>query len=204
MVAEYQPLRVLVAEDDFLVSKEICRIVEKLGHQVVAKAANGEQAIQLAAEHTPDVAILDIRMPKLDGIGAATRLQEEYPLPVVILTANESADIVAQASEAGVGAFLTKPPRADELSRALVIAVARHKDLMKLRALNKRLEKTVAEIKMLRGMLPICAICKRIRNDKGFWEQVEVYFREHSGVEFTHGLCPECVREHYTNVLEEE
>ena len=202
-MAKEHALRVLVAEDDFLVSKEICRIVEKLGHQVVAKAANGEQAVELAAEHSPDVALMDIRMPKLDGIGAAARLQEESPLPVVILTAHESADFVEQASEAGVGAFLTKPPRAEELSRALVIAVARHKDLMKLRKLNKDLERSLAEIKVLRGMLPICAICKRIRNDDGFWEQVEVYFRENSEVEFTHGLCPECVREHYTDVLKD-
>ena len=202
-MAKERVLRVLVAEDDFLVSKEICRIVEKLGHQVVAKAANGEQAVELAVERTPDVAIMDIRMPKLDGIGAAERLQEDCPLPVVILTAHESADFVEQASAAGVGAFLTKPPRAEELSRALVIAVARHQDLMRLRELNEKLERSLAEIKVLRGMLPICAICKRIRNDDGFWEQVEVYFRENSGVEFTHGLCPECVREHYTNVLDD-
>ncbi len=203
-MTHWQKFSVLVAEDDFLVSKEICRILDNLGHQVVATAANGEQALEFCKKHEPDVVLMDIRMPKLDGIAAAAKLQEENPLPVVILTAHESPDIVEQASNAGVGAFLTKPPRQEELSRALVIAVARHQDLMNVRALNERLESALTELKILRGMLPICAICKRIRNDDGFWEQVEVYFREHSNVEFTHGLCPECVREHYTEMLDEE
>jgi signal transduction histidine kinase len=131
---------VLIAEDEFLISQEIKRLITHLGHTVVGIANNGERAIEKVNELRPDVVIMDITMPKITGIEAAKRIQETRPCPIVILTAHESKDFVEEASAAGVGAYLTKPPKPEELDRAMSIAIARHTDLMKMRELITELE----------------------------------------------------------------
>lgn len=136
-------------------------------------------------------------MPEMDGIAAAYRIAESCPTPVVVLTAFETPEMVAQASDAGIGAYLTKPPNAREVDRALTIATARFQDLMTLRRINAELRTALLTVKRLSGMLPICANCKRIRDDHGAWQNVEEYIRDHSEAEFTHGLCPDCAQELY-------
>jgi DNA repair exonuclease SbcCD ATPase subunit len=103
-----------------------------------------------------------------------------------------------------VGAYLVKPPSEKELERAITIAIARHRDLLELRRLNAALTKALDNIKTLRGLLPICAACKRIRNDEGYWQQVEDYVREHSEANFTHGICPECAQKLYPEYYQDE
>jgi len=110
--------------------------------------------------------------------------------------------MVKAAGAAEVGAFLAKPPKARELGQAIVIAKARFGDLLSLRRTNdalqrrtKELEEALAKIKTLRGLIPICASCKKIRSDKGFWQQLEDYLTEHSEADFTHGICPECLEQ---------
>lgn len=198
------PIRVIVAEDDFLVSKEIVRSLKSIGYEVIADVSNGEEAVEKTCELLPDVVLMDIQMPRMDGLQAVERIQALCPTPVVVLTAHESRDLVEQASDRGVGAYLTKPPKTAEIERALTVAMARHSDLMACRRLyieldNKKreLEKALAEIKTLRGILPICANCKKIRDDEGYWNQIEVYIRDHSDAEFSHSICPECLRNHY-------
>ena len=149
-------------------------------------------------------------MPRMDGIEAARQLQATCEIPVVLLTAFESEDLIRQASEAGVISYLMKPPTLQEIRRAVTIAMARHQDLKQVKQLNKDLEertqdleKALAEIKVLRGILPICAHCKNIRNDEGYWEKVESYIEKHSDVLFTHGFCPDCQKELYGEYLGE-
>jgi AmiR/NasT family two-component response regulator len=138
----------------------------------------------------------------MDGLEAARRIQERCPTPVVVLTAHESEDLVQKAGEAGVAAYLTKPPRAPEIERAITIALARHEDLMALRRLNQELaarnaelERALAEVKTLRGIIPICMDCKKIRDDEGFWQRVDIYVQEHSHAEFSHSFCPQCAEQ---------
>jgi CheY-like chemotaxis protein len=140
---------------------------------------------------------MDIEMPKKNGIEATRDIYEFCPTPVVILTAYETAALVEQASVAGAGAYLVKPPKARELERAIMIAMARFRDLIALRNLNEELRAALAKVKLLSGLLPICASCKKIRDDRGYWQQVEVYIRNHSEVEFTHGMCPDCMARYY-------
>jgi CheY-like chemotaxis protein len=182
------PLRVLVAEDDFLAGKMIQQTLQSIGCILAAKASDGLEAVELACEVRPDVVLMDIQMAELDGLEATRRIQECCPTPVVVLTAHESEDLVQEASEAGVAAYLTKPPKGPEIERAITIAMARHEDLIALRRLNQAL----AEVRTLRGIIPICMDCKKIRDDEGFWQRVEVYVRDHSPAEFSHSYCPEC------------
>lgn len=198
---EKKNLRVLVADDDFLVSREITRAVESAGFKIIGTASNGKEVVEMARSLQPDVIIMDIKMPELDGIQASGQIQESSPTPVVVLTAYESHHLLERASLSGVGAYLVKPPKPAEIERAVTIAMARHNDLVELRRLNKaiisqkeELEKALDEIKTLRGIIPICANCKKIRDDKGYWEQVEVYVSDRSEAEFSHSICPECLK----------
>jgi AmiR/NasT family two-component response regulator len=188
---------VLIAEDDPLVSEMIRGTLEDLGYTVVGEALDGRQAVELTGVLQPDVILMDIEMPGVNGIEATQQLYETYPTPIVMLTAYETPTLVERASLAGVGAYLVKPPRARELERAIIIAMARFDDLMKLRRLNEELQAALAKVKMLSGLLPICASCKKIRDDKGYWQQVEVYIQAHSEAEFTHGFCPDCLAKLY-------
>jgi AmiR/NasT family two-component response regulator len=189
--------RVLVAEDESLVAEMVQGLLEDLGYQVAGVAPNGEQAVSMALDLKPDAILMDIKMPDCDGLEAARRIAETAPTPIVILTAYETPEVVRRASDAGVGAYLTKPPSAGELDRALTIARARFDDLMELRRVNQELLRALTAVKQLSGLLPICSQCKRIRDGYGAWQQLEQYIQDHSGAEFTHGICPDCSRDIY-------
>ncbi len=197
-------IKILIAEDDYLVSQDISRTVKSVGYKEVGLASNGKKAVDMCSKIKPDVVLMDIKMPKIDGLTAAKLIQEKCPTPVVILTAHETKGLLDKASETGAGAYLTKPPNAAEITRAVTIAIARHGDLMQSRKLvielkekKVQLEKALAEVKTLQGLLPICANCKKIRDDGGFWQPVEMYVRDRSDAEFTHSICPECAEELY-------
>jgi len=199
--------QVLAVEDDFLVSREIARAVEAAGFNIIGTASNGKEAVEMARSLKPDVIIMDIKMPGLDGIQAAGQIQESTPTPIVVLTAYESHHLLERASQSGVGAYLIKPPKPAEIERAVTIAMARHNDLLELRCLNKKinsqkeeLKKAIGEIKTLRGIVPICAKCKKIRDDKGYWELVEVYVSDRTEAKFSHSLCPLCAKELYPHL----
>ena len=195
------PVKVLIAEDNFFVGELTQVVAEEAGYTVVGRAMDGRQAVEMTTELRPDVILMDVKMPNLDGIEAAEIIQDRCPTPVVILTAYDSPEMLEEASAAGVGAFLVKPPKASELNQAIVIATARFGDLFRLRRANealqtrtRELEEALTKIKTLRGLIPICASCKKIRSDTGYWQQLEEYLAEHSEADFTHGLCPECVK----------
>jgi AmiR/NasT family two-component response regulator len=202
--------RVLIVEDDFLVGEMIRGLVEEIGHAVVGRAADGREAFEMTRSLRPDAILMDIAMPDTDGIEATRQILACCPTPVVILTAYETPELVARASAAGAGAYLVKPASAPEMERAIAVATARFDDMMELRRLNgelqarnTELQEALANIKILRGLLPICASCKRIRDDQGYWQQVEVYIRDHSEAEFSHGICPDCARKLYPNYYKE-
>jgi AmiR/NasT family two-component response regulator len=193
-------IRLVVAEDDFLVCEEIKRILRGTTYEIAGEAGNGEQAIRLVAELHPDAVLMDIKMPEMDGLEASRRITETCPTPIVIMTAYETVDLVETASKAGVAAFLTKPPVLAEIDRAITIALARHADLVELRRVNQELQTALGEIKTLRGILPLCSFCKKIRTPEGIWENVDVYIHTHTEADISHGLCPDCLREHYPEI----
>jgi YesN/AraC family two-component response regulator len=192
-----QPLKVLIAEDQESINKLIQHQLEKIGHTVIGKAMNGRQAVELVDVLRPDVVLMDIEMPEMDGLEAARLIKEKHPCPIMLLTSHDDPEMVRRASQVGVGAYLMKPPSVEEIERAMIMAVARFADLMELRRLNNELRMALDNIKVLSGLLPICANCKKIRDDKGYWEAVEGYFSKHSDVQFSHGICPDCIEKYY-------
>ena len=138
-----EALRVVVAEDEGLIRMDVVATLEDAGYKVVGEGADGEEAIKLATELEPDLVVMDIKMPKLDGISAAEKIAE-LKIPVVLLTAFSQADLVARAAEAGAMAYVTKPFKPSDLLPAIQIALSRHEELTSLEAeiadLNDRLE----------------------------------------------------------------
>lgn len=194
------PRHILIADDESLVLDIITAELESLGCVIVGRASDGLAAVELTVRHRPDVVVLDIAMPEMDGLAAAARIQAECPTPVVILSAHDDQVEILHAAEAGVGAYLVKPPRASELERAMAIAMARHADLMELRRVNAELKQAVSEVRTLGALLPICCSCKKIRDDKGYWQKIEAYISARSPTRFTHSYCPDCARSYFPDL----
>jgi two-component system, response regulator PdtaR len=126
-------MRILIAEDETIIRLDLRKLLEEAGHEVCAEARDGAEAVELVEEHDPDLAILDVKMPRLDGIEAAKRILEERPIPIVMLTAYGQDELVARAVEAGVFGYLVKPFRETDLLPAIATARARHEELTALR-----------------------------------------------------------------------
>jgi len=138
---------VLVAEDDPLVSIKIQDVLERRGYKLAGEAGNGREAVELTQTLQPDVVLMDLKMPEMDGLEATRQIMRHCPTPVVVLTAYEDQDLVAEVSAAGAGAYLVKPPNPAELDRSIMITIARFEDMMTLRRLNIELQETVTQLK---------------------------------------------------------
>jgi two-component system, response regulator PdtaR len=126
--------RVVIAEDEALIRMDLAEMLQEEGYDVVAEAGDGETAVKLAQEHRPDLVILDVKMPVLDGISAAERIAEERLAPVLILTAFSQRELVERAREAGAMAYLVKPFSKSDLVPAIEMAVSRYAEIISLEA----------------------------------------------------------------------
>jgi two-component system, response regulator PdtaR len=142
-------MRILIAEDETIIRLDLRELLERAGFEVCAEAKDGEQAVELARSEEPDLAILDVKMPKLDGIEAARRILDERPLPIVMLTAYGQDELVARAVEAGVFGYLVKPFREQDLLPAIHTARARHEELNALREEAESLGEALAARKAI-------------------------------------------------------
>jgi len=148
--------RVLIAEDETIIRLDLRELLERSGFEVCAEARDGEEAVELARSEQPDVAIMDVKMPKLDGIEAARRILDERPIPIVMLTAYGQQELVARAVDAGVFGYLVKPFREQDLLPAIETARARHDELTALREEAESLTEALAarkSIERAKGLL---------------------------------------------------
>src|SRR3954471_13507694 len=143
------PMRILVAEDETIIRLDLCGLLERAGYEVVGEAKDGEEAVSLARELEPDLAVLDVKMPRLDGIDAARKMLEERPIPIVMLTAFGQRELVERAAEAGVYGYLVKPFREQDVLPALETARARHEELAAVRAEADSLSEALAARKVI-------------------------------------------------------
>ncbi len=126
-------MRILIAEDESIIRMDLRSLLEAAGFEVCAEARDGEEAVALARSEQPDLAILDVKMPNLDGIEAARRILDERPIPIVMVTAYAERELVSRAVEAGVFGYLVKPFRETDLLPAIETARVRHDELSALR-----------------------------------------------------------------------
>jgi AmiR/NasT family two-component response regulator len=142
-------MKVLIAEDETVIRLDLRQLLEAGGHEVCAEARDGLEAVDLARELQPDLAVMDVKMPRLDGIAAARRMLAERPLPIVIVTAYAEAELVARAADAGVFGYLVKPFREQDLLPAIRTAQARHEELAAAREETESLVEALAARKAI-------------------------------------------------------
>ena len=142
-------MRILIAEDETIIRLDLKDLLERSGFEVCAEARDGEEAVELARSERPDVAIMDVKMPRLDGIEAARRILDERPIPIVMLTAYGQDELVQRAAEAGVFGYLVKPFREQDLLPAIRTARARHEELTALREEAESLAEALAARKAI-------------------------------------------------------
>jgi len=201
----------LVVDDTSANLKLLADILSAEGYQV-RPADSGELALAAVAANPPELLLLDIRMPGLDGFEVCRRLKaqpESRNIPIIFISAfGENAERV-EGLKLGAVDFITKPFHREEL-------LARVQTHLELRRLHVRLEEQAADlqgrnaelaaalanVKSLTGLLPICAGCKKIRDDMGYWSRVETYIEKNSDATFTHGLCPDCLNRLYPDLEE--
>jgi len=142
-------LRALIADDESVIRMDVREMLTEAGHQVVAEAATGDEAVAKARSERPDIAIVDIKMPGMDGIEAARVMIEEEICPVVLLTAYDDPELVARAKEAGVFGYVTKPFEERDLFPAIEIARSRYEEIRGLRQQVSSLEEAIATRKVV-------------------------------------------------------
>ena len=159
-------------------------------------ADSGARALSILSRVSPDLILLDVMMPDLDGFETCRRIkadEERKHIPVVFMTALDSVEDKMAGFSAGGVDYITKPFQQVEV-------LARIRTHITLRKRERELEQALTEIKTLTGILPICSYCKQIRNDQGYWQQVEEYISQHSKAMFSHGLCPDCYQKEMEHV----
>ncbi len=198
-------MRILIAEDDFTSRRILSAVLSKHGHDVV-ETADGAAAWEiLTGPDAPRLAILDWVMPEMDGVEVCRRLhamQSDQPTYVIMLTSRNEREDLIEGFDAGANDYLSKPYDQSEL-RARVAVGCRMVELQaQLAAKIDELQEALDSVKTLQGILPICMHCKSIRDDEGYWQRVESYVETHSAALFSHGLCPDCLREFYPDVAD--
>lgn len=189
-------MQILVAEDEPVSRLLLERSLLAWGYDPVI-CCDGVEALEaLRRPDAPQIAVLDWMMPNLDGLDvcravrAAKRPTEPY---LIILTARSSQEDVIRGLQAGADDYLTKPIDRGELEMRLQVAVRVISLQQRLAERVAELESALGRVRQLHGLLPICAYCKRIRDDQNYWRQVESYLADHSDVQFSHGICPSCL-----------
>lgn len=188
-------MKVLIAEDEVVCRSMLADLLTEWGHEVMA-VADGMAALHvLQSAAAPGLAILDWQMPGLDGVEVCRRARQAAGASapyLILLTARQDKASIVTGLRAGADDYLNKPFDPDELHARLDVGIRMRKLQRCLELRVQELERSLVHVKRLQGILPICMQCKKVRNDRHYWQQVEVYLAEHEGVLLSHGYCPEC------------
>jgi len=170
-------MRILIADDEAIIRLDLQELLQELGHEVVSSVGNGLEAIEQARLLQPDLLILDIKMPVMDGLNAAQALMSEDIAPVILLTAYSDKHLISKAGKAGVYAYLVKPFSETDIATAISIAVARHKDICDLKGLTRELQQSLTERKLLEKAKGVLVDVNGISEEAAF-----AYIRKQSQV----------------------
>jgi len=196
-------MQILIAEDEPVSRRLLVKTLEQWGYEVVICEDGTSAWNALQAPDAPNIAVLDWMMPGMDGPEICRGVRESgaarQPYLMLLTSRTRMQDVVA-GLKAGADDYLTKPVDREELEARLSVATRVVQLQQRLAYRVVELEEAISRVRQLQGLLPICAYCKRIRDDQNYWNQVESYIAEHLDVRFSHGICPSCLE----TVLKEE
>ncbi|MCD4796506.1 MAG: response regulator [Candidatus Cloacimonetes bacterium] len=168
------------------------------------RALSGNEALEKTLTHDFALMLIDVQMPEMDGFETVSfirNINKSKHIPIIFVSAIYSEDFYKiKGVEAGAVDFITKPIIPELLIGKVKIFLELHKQKIERERLISELKEALNNIKTLKGLLPICASCKKIRDDKGYWSEVESYISLHSDVAFSHGICPDCMKKLYPDV----
>jgi DNA-binding response OmpR family regulator len=188
-------MKILIAEDDAISRMLLTDTLTRWGHEVEA-VENGEEAWAVFQRpDAPCIAILDWMMPLLDGVEVCRRARElprRVAFHIILLTSRDEKQDIVGGLAVGANDYMTKPFDPAELRARIAVGERMIALQEELAARVQELELALNNVKTLQRMLPICSYCKKIRDDDNYWQEVETYVGQHSGTEFSHGICPHC------------
>jgi len=203
------PLRLLIAEDEAAHITAIQRAFEtdEPGTQIEVVGSLREFR-QRSTAHSPDLALLDLNLPDGRAVEILSDPPEAGPFPIMVMTSYGNEQLAVEAIKAGAldyvvksaEAFATMPRTVERALREWKLLTERREAAAAQKQLIAQLEEALSKVKTLSGLLPICSACKKIRDDRGYWSQVEGYIQEHTDARFTHSYCPECARKFLAKV----
>ncbi len=201
-------MNILVAEDNLISAKMLQEILKSEGHDVTL-AKDGVAAWNLldGGKDPPAIAILDWMMPGMDGVQLCRKIRDDPRLRhiyIMMLSALDRKEEIATGLNAGANDYVTKPFNLVELKARISVGVRVASLEGELAARVTELEKALLEVKQLKQFLPICAYCKKVRNDDNYWQQIEHYISDHLDTQFSHGICPECFKKVVEPMLEQK
>lgn len=196
------PARILVVEDEPNVAEVMRARLESFGYVVCSIVSSGKDALDAMEHRHPDIVMMDIKIKgDMDGVESAGLIRAKFDVPIIFITSFADDKLLKRAQITDPFGYIIKPYEGKQLQVAVEMALFKHRlDRERLQVLAD-LKEALAKVKKLSGLLPICASCKKIRDDKGYWEQVESYIKKNSEAEFTHSICPECARKLYPEIF---
>ena len=204
---------VLIVDDEPDIIKILRKYLENHGLGVLT-AQNGREALEILQKSDVRLVITDRIMPEMDGIALCRSIRASdisgY-VYIIILTISGSKEDIVNGINAGADDYVTKPFNLEELKvrvdsglRVLALEQSLHEKIKEEEILVGELKAALDQVQKLSGMLPICATCKKIRDDKGYWNKIETYICEHSEAKFTHGMCPDCAKEYRSEYFDKK
>ena len=187
----------ILVVDDTPTNIDLLTLVLKKRSYTVHAAGSGVQALEMVHTSAPDLILLDVMMPIMDGFEACRRLKlnpVSAAIPVIFITALDEMRDKLKGFQVGGVDYISKPFQAEEVLARVKAHLTIQKLYKDLAAKNEKLEEAMVEVKALQGIVPICSMCKSIRDDKGYWQKVEMYVSERVGTRFSHSYCPTCLK----------
>jgi PleD family two-component response regulator len=193
---------ILIVDDNPDNLRLLSGILSTSGYRV-RPVSNGAHAIVSIEKESPALILLDIMMPGMDGYEVCRELksnEQTASIPIIFISALDEISNKTRAFSIGGVDYITKPFNSEEVLARIKTHLTMSQLVTELEERNRQLQQALDEIKTLRGIIPICANCKNIRDDKGYWHQIEVYVRDHSDADFSHGICQECAKKLYPDL----
>jgi CheY-like chemotaxis protein len=198
-------VKILIADDDRLIRRLLEATLTQWGYEVVSVGDGAAAWEVLRAAERPPIAILDWMMPELTGVEVCRKVRDTHgttPVYMLVLTSRDRTEDLVAALEAGADDHVSKPFDPTELRARVKVG---ERVVILQRNLAERvaaLERALADVHQLQGLLPICMYCKKIRSDGNYWQQVESYIGQRSSATFSHGICPDCMKTHVRQEIE--